>query len=118
VRVLVCGGRDFDNFLTLEKELDKYLEDNPIIISGGANGADALAKEYAHMNYLRYLEFPANWPKFGKAAGSIRNQQMIDEGKPHIVIAFPTESSRGTWDMVRRAEKHGIKTIIVKEVNE
>lgn len=115
MRILVCGSRDFEDFLKLGGVLDEYLEENPIIISGAADGADSLARDYAHMNYLRYLEFPANWPKYKKRAGSIRNQQMLDEGKPHLVIAFPLEGSIGTWDMVRRAEKAGIKTIVVKE---
>jgi hypothetical protein len=115
VRILICGSRDFNDFLKLSNTLDEYLNQNPIIISGGADGADALAVDYARMNYLRYLEFPANWPVYKKSAGPIRNQQMLDEGKPHLVIAFPLDGSVGTWDMVRRAEKAGIKTIVVKE---
>lgn len=47
------------------------------------------------------------------AAGGIRNKQMLNEGKPDLVIAFPTENSKGTWDMVRRAKRAGIETVVV-----
>lgn len=126
MRVLVCGGRDFDDYYLLEKTLNKYWYEvhrpnDPefIVIEGGARGADALAALWVKNEFVdknkHLITFPADWDKHGKAAGPIRNQQMIDEGKPDLVIAFPTKNSRGTWDMIRRAEKHNIKTIIVEE---
>lgn len=59
--------------------------------------------------------FPADWKRYGKAAGPIRNQQMIDEGKPDLVLAFHENinESRGTKDMVARARGIGIKVIII-----
>lgn len=117
IRVLICGGRDFDKFHLLDKVLDEVSKNSVItaIISGGAEGADKMGEEYAYMNHIPLHRYPANWFLFGKKAGPIRNQQMIDEGKPDLVVAFPTKNSRGTYDMIRRAEKHGIKTIVVKE---
>ncbi len=55
-------------------------------------------------------KFPAAWDKYGKAAGPIRNQQMIDEGRPDFVIAFHSNvgQSRGTMDMLCRANKAGL----------
>lgn len=76
------------------------------IIHGGARGADALAGEWAECFGVPFRVFPANWDRDGKAAGPIRNQRMIDEGKPDLVIVFP--GGRGTADMVMRARKAGI----------
>lgn len=125
-RILVCGGRDFDDWeafrdhmaLIAEEKFQRteeidgnYLYD-VTIISGGAKGADTLAADWATIEWTRYEEFPANWDKYGKKAGPIRNQQMLDEGKPDLVIAFP--GGVGTADMVRRAKKAGIELVEIK----
>jgi hypothetical protein len=117
VRVLITGSRDYEDTFQFNETLDELLKsyDDPIIIAGGAKGADRLAKEYAHMNYLRYLEFPANWPKYKKKAGTLRNLQMLDEGKPHLVIAFPLEGSIGTWHMVKIARERDVEVIVIGE---
>jgi hypothetical protein len=109
MRVLVCGGRDYsdrnfmDHYLRL---FDRNRGPIKLIISGEARGADTLAKEWAVGCGCPYLGFPADWDKHGKAAGPIRNQQMLDEGKPDVVIAF--KGGRGTADMISRAERAGI----------
>jgi len=77
------------------------------IICGGATGADAMALQYAIEKNIEHHVFMANWVKHGRSAGPIRNQQMITEGKPDIVIAFP--GGKGTADMVRRAKLCGVK---------
>lgn len=126
MKILVCGGRDFDNYGLLEEKLNyiywnPYDWDNSIewetnedmeIISGMAKGADSLAARYAQEYGHILHKFPADWKTHGKAAGPIRNQQMIDEGKPDLVVAFP--GGNGTADMVRRAKKHGIEVVEVK----
>jgi len=130
-RVLVCGGRDFGlvkaeyHFITCT--LDSVFHEkgweftpdefgntlpNVLIISGEAKGADSVATEYAMTRWTGYQGFPAQWDKYGRGAGHIRNQQMIDEGKPDLVIAFP--GGRGTADMVTRAKGRGIEVIEVK----
>lgn len=113
MRVLVCGGRDFSDRDAVAFALKEYKPkpiatgvSEAIIIVGGAPGADTLAEEWADCFGVRKRVFLANWAKHGKAAGPIRNQQMIDEGKPDLVIAFP--GGRGTADMIRRAESAGI----------
>ena len=117
MRVLVCGGRDFNNQDLLADTLIGLLgqckTEDVIFISGRARGADKLGEQFAKANNCKLLVFPADWNKFGKAAGYIRNQQMIDEGKPDLVVAFP--GGRGTADMVRRAKKHGIEVAEVKD---
>jgi hypothetical protein len=110
-KVLVCGGRDFNDeeyaFTALDR-LDAELPRPGItgIISGCAPGADTLGLKWSLKWDLPVKMFPAKWREHGSAAGPIRNQQMIDEGKPDIVVAFP--GGNGTADMIRRAEAAGI----------
>ena len=76
----------------------------PTIVQGGAKGADFLAKVYCHEYGFKCIEYPADWKKYGKGAGHIRNQQMLDKENPDIVIAF--QGGRGTEDMIKRASEH------------
>lgn len=85
-RFLICGNRDW-----VDKSLIKNMikVHNPsIIIEGEARGADSLAREIGEELGIEVIKFPANWTKYHKAAGPIRSQQMLDEGKPDAVIAF------------------------------
>lgn len=107
-RVLVCGGRNYTDQAMLFGALDMEAESRRLwrVIQGGANGADKLARMWAYSRKCEMENYPADWDKHGKAAGPIRNQQMIDEGKPTKVFAFA--GGRGTADMVRRAKAAGI----------
>jgi len=109
MRVLVCGGREYDDWFVLDDRLKANVPLGSTIIEGGAKGADFLARVWAKYSGMPYEEYPANWKKHGRAAGGIRNQQMLDEGKPDLVIAFP--GGTGTADMVRRSKKTGVKVI-------
>jgi hypothetical protein len=122
VNILICGGRDFTDELLFRKILYPYRNKypQPIKIICGYDpeqqyppGADYLAHEYAEHWGIAADYYPYHY-HLGKAGGSSRNQQMLDEGKPDLVIAFPTKNSKGTWDMVRRAKKAGVETIIVE----
>ncbi len=108
MRVLVCGGRDFCDTALAYKALDRLHREHgfDVLIEGDARGADRIAGYWARRSGIDNLRFPADWSAHGKAAGPIRNQRMIDEGKPDLVVAFP--GGRGTADMVSRAEKAGI----------
>ena len=99
MRVIVCGGRDYRDKETLFAVLDGI--QITTLIHGGATGADALADAYARARRITSAVFAANWRAHGKSAGPIRNQRMIDEGAPDVVVAFP--GGRGTLDMCRRA---------------
>jgi hypothetical protein len=107
-RVLVCGGRHYADQAMLFGVLDMLSEERVIncVIQGGASGADKLARLWAISRNHHIDTFEADWPLHGKAAGPIRNQRMIDEGKPTLVLAFA--GGRGTADMVRRARSAGI----------
>lgn len=104
MRVLVCGGRNYSDVKSVYAELDRIHARTPItcIIEGGERGADYLAARWsAKARIDDHARFSAEWTTYGRAAGPIRNQKMLDEGKPDLVVAFPGGS--GTADMVRRA---------------
>ena len=113
MRLLVCGGRDFDDFEIINEELTWLAGEHEIeiLIHGGARGADTLAGEWATLSCVPVKVFRPDWEKYGKAAGHIRNKQMLDEGKPDFVLAFP--GGRGTANMVGQARAAGVT---VKEV--
>jgi hypothetical protein len=111
MRVLICGGRDFDNQGAMEQAISE-LSPGTVVIHGGARGADRLAGECAKAAGLVVSAYPADWKTHGRAAGPIRNQRMLDLGKPDLVVAFP--GGRGTADMVRRAKSAGVK---VREID-
>jgi hypothetical protein len=116
LRILICGDRNWTDLKSIKVallSLQVYWGDKLVVIEGEAKGADTLGKQAARdLNIPEedILKFPADWEKYGKAAGPIRNQQMLDEGKPDIVLAFHPDigSSKGTLDMVKRANKAGI----------
>ena len=111
LKVLVTGGRHWDYQEEIERTLDRIHQDIGVIllIHGNAKGVDSLASDWAEKNNINTDVYPALWSKYGKKAGPIRNQQMLDEGRPDIVMAFP--GSKGTNDMVRRAIRANIEVI-------
>lgn len=102
MRLLVCGGRDYNDEFILWSVLG-HLEGSggvdELIVGDCPTGADAMARNWAVGRGHVPTVFSADWEKQGKAAGPIRNQRMLDEGKPDLVLAFP--GGRGTEDMVR-----------------
>lgn len=116
MRLLICGGRDFDDFQMFDRWLRQVIADYEwpgAVISGMAPGADTMAADWAKQRGITVDAFPADWERHGRSAGPIRNQQMLDEGKPDLVLAFP--GGRGTSDMVARAKKTGVKVIQAEE---
>lgn len=109
MNVLVCGGREYNDAQTFgrvmyEQVLAKY--QSPHIIAGGARGADTLARDWAKSWRLEYTEYPADWERYGKRAGMIRNKQMLGDGQPDLVVAFP--GGVGTAMMIRIAREAGV----------
>lgn len=111
MRVLVCGGRDyaFPAFVWGELAKLRAVHGEIIVIQGGAAGADYFAREWCFRSKpaVEMINVPADWKTHGKAAGPLRNQRMIDEHKPDLVLAFP--GGRGTADMIKRAIAAGIE---------
>jgi hypothetical protein len=108
MRLLVCGGRDFDDKEFVFYTLDRVHAKRPVtcLIHGAARGADTLAADWALDRGVLCNAYPADWERDGKRAGPIRNQKMLDVGKPEGVVAF--SGGRGTADMIRRAEAAGL----------
>lgn len=111
MRILVCGSRHFQDYDLLKEVLDAY--SITCIIEGEARGADTLARLYGERHGIPVSRFPADWKTYGRAAGPIRNTQMLREGKPELVIAFRGPNSRGTQDMINQAEKANVPVRII-----
>ena len=123
LRIIVTGGRkrdSEDDYALLGERLDDIHEVcrgmNFVIIQGGCpDGIDALARRFAHEYDVPLESYPADWAKYGRAAGPKRNQAMADAGAD-LCLAFPSRGrSAGTWDMIRRAVAAGIETRIYPE---
>ncbi len=118
MKLLVCGDRNFDNWKLLNEEMDKIMLSCQIgesltIIEGEAKGADFLARVWAIYYGHPFVAFPADWNKYGKGAGPIRNKQMLDEGKPDKVLAFLKKGSVGTANMIKQAKDAGVPVVVV-----
>lgn len=115
MKVLVCGGRDYNNYQKVKETLDRIHAQYPItlLIHGDAKGADKLGERWAKEHGVPDKPYPARWNVDGKAAGPIRNQKMLDRELPHGVVAFP--GGNGTRDMISRAKKAGITVKNVEE---
>lgn len=113
MRILICGGRDYTDTEKMYAFLDKIKEGMQIdaIIEGDARGADRIAGFWARKNKIDNLKFPADWETHGRAAGILRNKQMLDEGRPDLVIAFP--GGKGTENMKYIAREAGVEVIEV-----
>jgi len=113
MRVLVCGGRDYTDQRRVAQVLAKHNSRTPFtaVLTGGASGADELAERWARAHQIPVETFAADWERHGKAAGPLRNQRMLVEGRPSVVIAFP--GGRGTSDMVNRATKARVPVYII-----
>lgn len=111
MRLLVCGGRDFDDYRFLCEVLDNLkLSPGSVVINGAAKGADSLSSVWARRSGFGVEEYPAEWNKYGKSAGPIRNQHMLNVAAPDAVVAFP--GGNGTADMIRRAKDAGLPIMV------
>jgi ABC-type Fe3+-hydroxamate transport system substrate-binding protein len=114
-RVLVCGSRDYTDLATMRDVLAS-LPAVAQLIHGGAQGADTLAESIARERGWSFVTYPADWQTYGRAAGPIRNNQMLRDGAPDLVIAFRSRpDSRGTNDMIQQARKAGVPVVVVED---
>jgi hypothetical protein len=88
-----------------------------VVIEGEAKGADTLARQAAEYFGIPVLAYPANWDRYGAAAGPIRNRQMLMEGCPDAVVAFHNDiqTSKGTKNMIAQALKQGLLVMVYTE---
>lgn len=121
IRVLVCGGRDYQDRRRTFAELALINEQIGIdcIVHGACKekgswelrGADRWAQEWAQTNGIPYIGHPARWGNHGRAGGPIRNGEMLRKWLPDYVLAMP--GGAGTADMVRQAEAAGVEVVRV-----
>lgn len=120
MKVIIAGGRDFNDAEILKKSVEKILGNFCVqckilhegctncfeIVSGKAKGADTLGEEYANSHGLTIKHFPADWAMFGGNAGYVRNTQMANYAD--ALIAFWDGKSSGTKDMINKSKEKGL----------
>lgn len=124
-KVIIAGSRDFDNFISAEHNLLSFFKAFGIhstdieIISGGARGADKIGEQFAKKYNIKLTVFPAQWDKYGKSAGMIRNAEMAQYAKDGILFAFWDGKSTGTKNMIDAARRNNMTVLIYeyKKVN-
>lgn len=109
IKLGVVGSRNFDHYSILKEELTNY--DVCCIVSGGAKGADSLAKQYANTYNIQIVEYLPQWEVFGKKAGFIRNQLIVDNSDE--VIAFWDGESKGTLSTIELCKKANKKVKVI-----
>ena len=121
MRIIVAGGRKFDYYDLVCRELDGFLKDKDKsdieIVSGRAIGADRLGEKYAEEHNLTCVTFEAQWFTLGRRAGIVRNGQMADyasECSEGVLFAFWNGVSKGTKNMIDQATAKGIDVHIVR----
>lgn len=114
MKIIIAGSRNFNNYQKLKQECDKFLQDykNIEIVSGAHyKGADKLGEKYASEKKIKIIKFPADWIKYGKAAGPKRNNQMAIYAD--ALIAFWDGKSNGTKNIIQLAKQRQLKTRII-----
>lgn len=118
-KLIVAGGRDFADYELLSRKLDKirksvwenYVADDLEIVSGTARGADKLGERWARQHQVGVKQFPADWGRYGKRAGYLRNEQMAKYAD--TLIAF-WNGSKGTGHMINLAKENGLGVMVVR----
>lgn len=113
MKVIIAGGRDYDNYEVLLAAVEESQFDITTVVSGGAKGADALGERYANEMKKSLLVFEADWKTYGRGAGSVRNKKMAENAD--ALIAIWNGESRGTKHMIETATKKGL-LVYVKRV--
>ena len=115
MRVLVCGGRDFNDkellYSTLDRVLSKYPDELCIVHGSCQSGADKMAEDWCKLREVDYMGFPAKWKKHGRSGGPKRNKRMRDQSSPDACIAF--KGGDGTLGMVALMKEAGIEPWMV-----
>lgn len=116
MKVLVCGDRNWKHKGVIRREMYRTLTSDlhNFVIHGDATGADWMACQIANEMKIPCMVYEAHWKRHGRAAGPIRNREMLNE-KPDLVLAFHNniERSRGTKDCVTEARRRGIPVRVI-----
>lgn len=112
MKILVTGDREWKDRAAIERAFDRFQPTH--VIEGECRGLDLLARAVAEERGIPVTPVPANWDAFGKAAGHIRNGEMLDL-QPELVLAFHNnfKKSKGTKNCVDQALKRDLETWLV-----
>lgn len=116
-KIIIAGGRDFMDYNLLKEKVNKILQEKKVthkivIISGCARGADTLGLRYASENAFDVEEYPADWNKYGKKAGYVRNVEMAENAD--ALIAFWDGKSKGTKHMIDIATERNLPIRVIR----
>ncbi len=111
MRTIIAGSRTFDDFDLLCSTISGLPWSISEVVSGGAYGADALGEKWAREHHVFLKRFPAQWEKYGKRAGYLRNVEMGEYGE--ALLAFWDGVSRGTKHMINIARKKGLQVMVI-----
>jgi len=114
MKVIIAGSRNFIDYQKLKKECDQFLQvqkDIKIVSGCHYKGADKLGIQYANEKGFNLIKIPAEWNKFGKAAGPKRNKEMAIFSD--ALIAFWDGKSRGAKNMIQLAKQNGLMVQVV-----
>lgn len=113
MRLAIVGSREFENYDLVCVEVAKIQKTKKInlIVSGGAKGADTLARKFAALNKIPLMEFLPDYKRYGRGAPLQRNTLIVQNSD--YVIAFVTPSSRGTLDTIKKAKQRGLTVKII-----
>ncbi|KKN73140.1 hypothetical protein LCGC14_0404490 [marine sediment metagenome] len=114
MKLAIVGSRTFNDYGLLGETIWQHFsicKDKLEIVSGGAKGADSFGADFAENWNLRCTVYPPEWDKYGKPAGFIRNQTIVDNCD--MVLAFWDGRSKGTQDTINKAKKAKKPTFIV-----
>lgn len=115
MNIVICGSRNFDDYKLFQVEMDEFLnmreKETITLVSGGARGADSMARTYAQKYDYKFKEYLADWDGLGKKAGFVRNAQMLEIAD--TIIAFWDGKSKGTAHMIKEAIRRNIPLVVV-----
>ena len=116
-KVIIAGGRDFVDYNLLREKVNNILIEKRathkiVIVSGCARGADTLGMRYASENTFDVDEYPAEWDKYGKKAGYMRNVEMAENAD--ALIAFWDGKSKGTKHMIDIATERNLPIRVIR----
>lgn len=110
MKTIIAGSRNITDYSIVEDALTKISWRVTGVVSGTARGVDRLGEQWARNHGVTVRQFPADWDKYGKAAGSIRNEEMASNAD--ALVAIWDGASRGTQNMVEQAKRHGLKVLV------